>query len=263
MIRSLWISKLGLEAQQFNVDVITNNLANVSTDGFKKSRAIFEDLLYQTQRQPGAQSSYYTQVPTGIQLGTGVRPVATERMFLQGNLQTTGNDKDMAIQGAGFFQIMMPDGTVGYTRDGAFQVNSQGQLVTQNGYNLIPDITIPNDALSFTVGRDGIVTITQPNTIDNVQIGSIELASFINPAGLDAKGQNLYVETEASGAPIYNLPDTNGMGYLVQRSIETSNVSVVEELTNMIQAQRAYEINSRAVTTSDQMLDKLSRLGSG
>jgi flagellar basal-body rod protein FlgG len=184
-------------------------------------------------------------------------------MFLQGNLQTTGNDKDMAIQGAGFFQIMMPDGTVAYTRDGAFQVNSQGQLVTQNGYNLMPDITIPSDALSFTVGRDGIVTITQPNTINNVQIGSIELASFINPAGLEAKGQNLYVETEASGAPIYNLPDTNGMGYLVQRSIETSNVSVVEELTNMIQAQRAYEINSRAVTTSDQMLDKLSRLGSG
>ena len=206
--------------------------------------------------------SYYTQVPTGIQLGTGVRPVATERLFLQGNLQSTGNDKDLAIQGSGFFQIMMPDGTVAYTRDGAFQVNSQGQLVTQNGYNLIPEIVIPNDALSFTVGRDGVVTITQPNSVNNVQIGSIELASFINPAGLEAKGQNMYVETEASGPPIFNLPDSNGMGYLVQRSIETSNVSVVEELTNMIQAQRAYEINSRAVTTSDQMLDKLTRLGS-
>lgn len=263
MIRSLWISKLGLEAQQFNVDVISNNLANVSTDGFKKSRAIFEDLLYQTQRQPGSLSSYSTNVPTGIQLGTGVRPVATERMFLQGNLQTTGNDKDLAIQGAGFFQIQMPDGTLAYTRDGAFQVNSQGQLVTQNGYGLVPEIIVPSDALTFTVGRDGVVSITQPNTIANIQIGTIELANFINPAGLEAKGQNLYIETEASGPAIYNVPDTNGMGYLVQRSIETSNVSVVEELTNMIQAQRAYEINSRAVTTSDQMLDRLSRLGSG
>jgi len=263
MIRSLWISKLGLEAQQFNVDVITNNLANVSTGGFKKSRAIFEDLLYQTQRQPGAQSSHNTQIPTGIQLGTGVRPVATERMFIQGNLQTTGNDKDLAIQGAGFFQIQMPDGTMAYTRDGAFQVNSQGQLVTQNGYVLVPEIVVPSDALTFTVGRDGIVTVTQPNSISNVQVGSLELASFMNPAGLEAKGQNMYVETESSGPPIYNMPDSNGMGYLVQGSIETSNVSVVEELTNMIQAQRAYEINSRAVTTSDQMLDRLSRLGSG
>ncbi len=261
MIRSLWIAKTGLQAQQTNMDVITNNLANVSTDGFKKSRAIFEDTLYQTIRQPGAQSSMQDhQLPSGLQLGTGVRPVATERLFLQGNLQQTGNDKDLAIQGAGFFQVLMPDGMTGYTRDGAFQTDSQGRLVTSSGYQVVPEITIPNDALSFSVSRDGIVNITQPGVIEPIQIGTIELASFINPAGLEAKGQNIFLETAASGTPNLNLPDNNGMGYIVQQSVETSNVNVVEEMTNMIQAQRAYEINSKAVTTSDQMLQRLAQL---
>jgi flagellar basal-body rod protein FlgG len=261
MIRSLWIAKSGLEAQQINMDVITNNLANVSTDGFKKSRAIFEDTLYQTIRQPGAQSSIQNnQLPSGLQLGTGVRPVATERLFLQGNLQHTGNNKDLAIQGTGFFQVIMPDGMIGYTRDGAFQVDSQGRLVTSSGYQVMPEITIPIDATSYSVSRDGIVNITQHGTVAPVHIGTIELANFINPPGLEARGQNLYIETAASGSPYLNQPDSNGMGYLVQQSVETSNVNVVEEMTNMIQAQRAYELNSKSVTTSDQMLQKLAQL---
>ncbi len=261
MIRSLWIAKSGLEAQQINMDVITNNLANVSTNGFKKSRAIFEDTLYQTIRQPGAQSSSQnTQLPSGLQLGTGVRPVATQRLFMQGSLQQTGNDKDLAIQGTGFFQVIMPDGMTGYTRDGAFQIDSQGRLVTSSGYQVMPEITVPIDATSFSVSRDGIVSITQKGTIDPVQIGTIELAGFINPSGLEARGQNLYVESAASGIAFLNRPDNNGMGYLAQQSVETSNSSVVEEMTNMIQAQRAYEINSKSVTTSDQMLQKLAQL---
>ena len=260
MIRSLWIAKTGLEAQQTQLDVITNNLANVGTNGFKRSRAVFEDLLYQNIRQPGAQSSQQTQLPSGLQLGTGVKAVAAERLFIQGNLQQTGNDKDVAIQGAGFFQVLMPDGSLAYTRDGSFQVDSQGQLVTSSGYQVQPAMTVPADALSLTVARDGTVSVTQPGAVAPNQIGSIELASFINPAGLEAKGENLYAETAASGAPIVNAPDSNGMGYLAQRYVETSNVNVVEELTNMIQAQRAYEINGKAVTASDQMLQKLTQL---
>jgi flagellar basal-body rod protein FlgG len=259
MIRSLWIAKTGLEAQQTQLDVITNNLANVGTNGFKRSRAVFEDLLYQNIRQPGAQSSQQTQLPSGLQLGTGVKAVAAERLFTQGNLQQTGNDKDVAIQGAGFFQVLMPDGSLAYTRDGSFQVDSQGQLVTSSGYQVQPPVTISEKALSVTVARDGVVTITLPNNeVDNGQ--KIQLASFINPAGLEAKGENLYVETAASGTPIVDDPDKNGMGYLAQRYVETSNVNVVEEMTNMIQAQRAYEINSKAVTASDQMLQKLTQL---
>ena len=262
MIRSLWIAKSGLEAQQLNMDVITNNLANVSTNGFKKSRAIFEDTLYQTIRQPGAQSSIQnTQLPSGLQLGTGVRPVATERLFLQGSLQLTGNDKDLAVQGTGFFQVIMPDGTTGYTRDGSFQTDSQGRLVTSSGYQVMPEIIVPNDATSFSVSRDGVVTVTQQGHINPIQIGNIELAAFINPPGLEARGQNLYVETAASGPANLNKPDSNGLGYLAQKSVETSNVSAVEEMTNMIQTQRAYELNSKAVTTSDQMLQKLAQLG--
>lgn len=260
MIRSLWIAKTGLEAQQTQMDVITNNLANVNTNGFKRSRAVFEDLLYQNIRQPGAQSSQQTQLPSGLQLGTGVRTVASERLFTQGNLQLTGNDKDVAVQGIGFFQVLLPDGSTAYTRDGSFQVDSQGQLVTSSGYIVQPAMTVPSDALTLSVSRDGIVTVTQPGSVTSNQIGTFELASFINPAGLEGKGENLYVETSASGAPIVNVPDSNGMGYLVQRYVETSNVNVVEEMTNMIQAQRAYEIASKAVTTSDEMLQKLSQL---
>ncbi|MDQ9170845.1 flagellar basal-body rod protein FlgG [Oxalobacteraceae bacterium R-40] len=260
MIRSLWISKTGLDAQQTQMDVISNNLANVSTAGFKRSRAVFEDLLYQTMRQPGTQSSQQTQLPSGLQIGTGVRPVATERIFTQGNLQQTGNDKDIAIQGDGFFQVQMPDGSTAYTRDGSFQIDSQGQLVTASGFPVQPAITIPAGAQNLAVGRDGTVTVKLPGSNTVTQIGTLQLATFINPAGLEAKGENLYAETGASGTPNANTPGTNGAGMLVQNYVETSNVNVVEELVNMIQTQRAYEINSKAITTSDQMLQRLSQL---
>ncbi len=260
MIRSLWISKTGLDAQQTQMDVIANNLANVSTNGFKRSRAVFEDLLYQNIRQPGAQSSQQTQLPSGLQLGTGVRPVATERSFSQGNLQQTDNNKDVAIQGDGFFQVLMPDGAIAYTRDGAFQIDNQGQLVTSSGYALQPAIVIPADATSITVGRDGTVSITQAGAANTIEIGAIQLTTFINPAGLMGKGENLYVETTASGNANNNAPGTNGAGTLAQGFVETSNVNVVEELVNMIQTQRAYEINSKSITTSDQMLQKLAQM---
>lgn len=260
MIRSLWISKTGLDAQQTQMDVIANNLANVSTNGFKRSRAVFEDLLYQNIRQPGAQSSQQTQLPSGLQLGTGVRPVATERIFSQGNLQQTGNGKDIAIQGEGFFQVLLPDGTTGFTRDGSFQINNTGQLVTASGYPVQPGIIIPPDAQSFTIGRDGVVSVTQPGNPAPTQVGSLQLATFINPAGLLGKGENIYVETAASGAPVVGTPGTNGAGVLNQGYVETSNVNVVEELVNMIQTQRAYEINSKSITTSDQMLQRLTQM---
>jgi len=260
MIRSLWISKTGLDAQQTQMDVIANNLANVSTSGFKRSRAVFEDLIYQNLRQPGAQSSQQTQLPSGLQIGTGVRPVATERVFTQGNLQLTSNDKDVAIQGSGFFQVLLPDGSTAYTRDGSFQTDSQGQLVTASGFPLQPAITIPAGAQSLTVGRDGTVSVTLQGASAPTQVGSIQLATFINPAGLQSKGENMYVETSASGTASTNAPGTNGAGLLTQNYVETSNVNVVEELVNMIQTQRAYEINSKAITTSDQMLQKLTQM---
>ena len=260
MIRSLWISKTGLEAQQTQMDVIANNLANVSTTGFKRSRAVFEDLLYQTIRQPGAQSSQQTQVPSGLQIGTGVRPIAAERIQTQGNLQQTGNPLDVAINGSGFFQILMPDGTTGYTRDGSFQSDGQGQLVTSSGYAVQPAMTIPANATSVTIARDGTVSVTQAGVAAPVQIGSLQLATFINPAGLQSQGENMYVETASSGTPGTNVPGTNGAGLLNQSYVETSNVNVVEELVNMIQTQRAYEINSKAISTSDQMLQRLSQL---
>ncbi|MGN6702272.1 MAG: flagellar basal-body rod protein FlgG [Burkholderiaceae bacterium] len=260
MIRSLWISKTGLDAQQTQMDVISNNLANVSTSGFKRSRAVFEDLLYQTLRQPGAQSSQQTQLPSGLQIGTGVRPVATERIFTQGNLQQTGNAKDVAIQGDGFFQVLLPDGTTAYTRDGSFQTDNQGQLVTSSGFPVQPAITIPANALSITVGRDGTVSVTQSGSVQPTQVGTLQLATFVNPAGLESRGENLYIETAASGNPNTNTPGTNGAGTLAQGYVETSNVNVVEELVNMIQTQRAYEINSKAITTSDQMLQRLTQL---
>ncbi len=260
MIRSLWIAKTGLEAQQTQMDTISNNLANVSTAGFKRSRAVFEDLLYQTLRQPGAQSSQQTQIPSGLQIGTGVRPIATERIHTQGNLQLTGNRLDVAIQGEGFLQVLMPDGTTGYTRDGSLQTDNQGQLVTANGFPVQPAITIPANALSVTIGLDGTVSVLQTGAPAPVQVGSLQLATFINSTGLQAQGSNLYVETASSGAASTNVPGTNGAGTLVQNYIETSNVNVVEELVNMIQTQRAYEINSKAITVSDQMLQKLTQM---
>ncbi|MFY9329898.1 MAG: flagellar basal-body rod protein FlgG [Georgfuchsia sp.] len=260
MIRSLWISKTGLDAQQTQMDVIANNLANVSTNGFKRSRAVFEDLLYQTLRQPGAQSSQQNQLPSGLQIGTGVRPVATERIFTQGNLQQTGNSLDAAIQGPGFFQVLLPDGTTAYTRDGSFQVNSQGQLVTSSGYQVQPAITIPANTLSVTIGKDGTISATQSGSATPVQLGTLQLANFINPAGMQSHGENLYLETAASGTASNGSPGSNGLGLLNQGYAETSNVNVVEELVNMIQTQRAYEINSKAVTISDQMLQRLSQM---
>jgi flagellar basal-body rod protein FlgG len=260
MIRSLWISKTGLDAQQTQMDVVANNLANVSTNGFKRSRAVFEDLLYQNIRQPGAQSSQNTQIPSGLQIGTGVRPVAAERIHTQGNLAQTGNKLDVAIQGSGFFPVLMPDGTTGYTRDGSFQTDSQGQLVTSSGFVIQPALTIPANATSVTIGQDGLVSVTQAGTVAPTQIGNLQLTTFINPTGLQSIGQNLYVETSSSGAPSVQAPGANGTGTLGQGFVETSNVNVVEELVNMIQTQRAYEINSKAISTSDQMLQKLAQI---
>ena len=260
MLRSLHIARTGLDAQQTQLDVISNNLANVGTTGFKKARAVFEDLLYQVIRQPGAQSSQQTQLPSGFQLGVGVRTVATERIHTQGALQQTGNQLDVAINGRGFFQILLPDGSIAYTRDGSFQIDSQGTLVTASGYAVQPNITIPQDALTITIARDGTVSVTQPGVAAPTVLGQIQLASFINPTGLQSLGENLYAETAASGAPQVNIPGQGGLGVLVQSMIETSNVNVAEELVNMIVAQRAFELNSRAINASDQMLQRLTQL---
>jgi flagellar basal-body rod protein FlgG len=260
MIRSLWIAKTGLDAQQTQLDTITHNLANVSTVGYKRSHAVFEDLLYQNMRQAGAQSTQQTQLPTGLQLGVGVRTVATARVFTQGVLQQTDNKLDIAINGNGFFPIQQPDGTVAYTRDGQFRVDAQGQLVTSNGMPIAPPITIPANALAVTVGADGVVSVNTPGQTASTTVGQIQLASFVNPAGLDPHGQNLFVETTASGTATLGAAGTNGTGTLKQGFVETSNVNVVEELVAMIQTQRAYEINSKAIQTSDQMLARLGQL---
>ncbi|MBN9430333.1 MAG: flagellar basal-body rod protein FlgG [Burkholderiales bacterium] len=260
MIRSLWIAKTGLDAQQTQLDTISHNLANVATSGYKRSHAVFEDLLYQNMRQAGGQQSQQNQLPTGLQLGTGVRPVATARIFTQGNLQQTGNVYDIAINGNGFFNVQLPDGSTAYTRDGSFRIDATGQLVTSNGMPMTPPIVIPPNALSVTVGADGIVSVTQAGQANPVQVGQIQLTTFANPAGLDPMGQNLFLETAASGTPTVGGPGTNGIGVLNQGYVETSNVNVVEELVAMIQTQRAYEINSKAIQTSDQMLGRLSQL---
>jgi flagellar basal-body rod protein FlgG len=254
MYTAMWVAKTGLDAQQMRLSVISNNLANVSTTGYKRSRPVFEDLLYQTVRQPGAQSSQDTQLPSGLALGTGVRVVATEKIHTQGNLMQTGNGLDVAIQGRGFFQILAPDGSLSYTRSGAFQVDAQGQLVTAQGYLVQPAISIPADALNLTIGMDGTVTVQTPGSATPTQIGNIQLADFINPLGLQAVGENLFKETASSGAPQLGTPNSNGLGSVNQGSLETSNVNVVEELVEMIEAQRAYELNSKAIATSDQML---------
>ena len=260
MFNSLWISKTGMEAQQMQLDVVSNNLANSSTTGFKRAHAVFEDLMYQNLRQAGSATSEQSQLPTGLQVGLGVRTVATSRNFTQGSLQQSGNGMDVAIQGNGFFQITMPDGTINYTRDGAFQVNAQGQIVTSNGLPVANGITVPANATNISISADGNVTATIPGQVAPQPIGTIALASFINPAGLDPRGQNLYAETAASGQPNTGTPGTNGLGQLMQGFLETSNVNVVQELVTMIQVQRAYEMNSKAIQTSDQMLAKLSQL---
>ena len=254
MIRSLYVAATGLQAQQTNMDVISNNLANVNTTGFKSGRTVFQDLLYQNLTQPGAQSSQTTQYPSGLQLGTGVTPVATERLFTEGNLTQTGNSLDVAINGNGFFQILQPNGTLAYTRDGTFQLNNQGQLVNSSGYLLQPTITIPSSAQTITIGNDGTVSVSLPGQAAAQQVGTIQLASFINPTGLQSIGGNLYLQTGSSGSPNTGQPTLNGLGSVQQGYLESSNVNVVSALVDMISTQRAYEINSKAVQASDQML---------
>jgi flagellar basal-body rod protein FlgG len=254
MNAALWAAKTGLDAQQTEMAVVSNNLANVNTTGFKQDRAVFEDLLYQNQTQAGADTSQTTQSPSGMSIGTGVQVVATEKDYSQGSLTQTGNPLDAAIQGQGFFQVQMPDGTLAYTRDGTFQTNAQGQLVTSSGYLLQPGITIPQGAQSVTIGSDGTVSVTLAGQSAPTQIGQLQLANFINPPGLQPIGQNLLVQSAASGSPQTGSPGTNGFGTLAQGELESSNVNVVEELVNMIQTQRAYEMNSKAISTVDQML---------
>ena len=254
MTQALWIAKTGLDAQQTKMSVISNNLANASTAGFKRSRAVFEDLLYQNQRQPGAQSSQDANYATGIMLGTGVRVLATEKLFTQGAAAQTENPLDISIEGKGFLQVLMPDGTLAYTRNGSMQIDNQGQLVTPTGYQIQPAINIPIDAQSVTIGTDGTVTVSLPGSPTVTQVGTIQLADFVNPAGLQATGGNQFVETTSSGSPQVGTPGLNGLGLVRQGYIEGSNVNVVEELVSMIETQRAYEMNSRAVSTADQML---------
>jgi flagellar basal-body rod protein FlgG len=258
MNQSLWISKTGLDAQQTKMSTIANNLANVGTTGFKRSRAIFEDLLYQNVRQVGSQSSQITLLPSGLQLGTGTRVVATEKNFSQGNLTRTENPMDIAIQGRGFFEVLLPDGSQAFTRDGSFQINEQGIAVTSSGYQLQPPITIPQNATSISIGADGTVSVTVPGSTQVAQVGNIQLSNFINPAGLEARGENLFVQSGASGPPQPGNPGINGLGTVVQGFVESSNVNVVEELVNMIETQRAYEMNSKAISTADQMLQFVS-----
>ena len=260
MINSLHISKTGMQAQQTQMDVISHNLANVSTSGFKRGTAIFEDLIYQNLRQVGGNTAEQAELPTGLQIGLGVRTVATARSYTQGSLQQTGNNLDVAINGGGFFQIEMPDGETAYTRDGNFKVNAQGEVVTSSGYRVLGGVTVPQDARSVTIGADGIVSVMVGNNPAPQQAGTIELATFINPAGLEPRGQNLFTETQASGNPITGTPGTEGLGQVVQGFLETSNVNVVQELVTMIQTQRAYEMNSKAIQTSDQMLQRLGQL---
>ena len=260
MINSLWISKTGMEAQQMQLDVISNNLANVSTNGFKKAHAVFEDLMYQNLRQVGSNTAEQSTLPTGLQVGLGVRTVATTRSYAQGSLQQSGNPLDVAIKGNGFFQVTQPDGTIGYTRDGTFQVDSQGRIVTANGLPVASGVTIPVTAQSVTIGADGVVSIIVPGSVTPQTVGSISLANFVNPAGLEPRGQNLFTETSASGQPSVGVPGANGMGALSQGFLETSNVNAVQELVTMIQTQRADEMNSKAIQTSDQMLQKLAQL---
>ncbi len=249
----MWVAKTGLDAQQTRMNVISNNLANVNTAGFKRDRAVFEDMLYQNIKQAGAQTDANSQAPTGLMLGTGVRVVATEKIHAQGNMMTTQNPLDMAIAGGGFFQIAQADGTVAYTRDGGFKLSNTGQLVTSSGALLQPAITVPQNAAALSVGRDGTVSVELTGGGNQV-IGQIQVARFINPSGLQAIGQNLLKETPASGAAQVLAPGQGGAGSIIQGSLEASNVNVVEEMVNMIETQRAYEINSKAISAVDGML---------
>ena len=259
MERSLWTAAAGMAAQQTNLDVIANNLANVNTTGFKRSRAEFQDLLYQTVIAPGTASSASTNIPTGIQVGLGARTAAVKRLFQQGDFKPTENPLDMVIEGGGFFTMIRPDGTQSFTRDGSFTVDENGNVVNSLGYQLDPPITVPQDAIGITVGRDGTVSARLADETVT-QLGSIELANFINPAGLQSQGNNMFVASIASGDAITGTPGQDGLGEISQGFLETSNVSIVTELVNMISAQRAYELNSRAIQTADEMLQQLAQL---
>ncbi|MEP7314934.1 MAG: flagellar basal-body rod protein FlgG [Pseudomonadota bacterium] len=258
MNSALWAAKTGLDAQQTRMSVVSHNLANVNTTGFKKDRAIFEDLLYQNVKQVGGSTSQDTVSPTGLSVGTGVRVVATEKNYTQGGLSNTGNSLDVAINGRGFFQVLMPDGSFGYTRDGSFKVSAEGELVTSSGYKVQPGITIPSGAQSVTIGTDGVVSALVAGQASPTQIGTLQLTDFVNPAGLQPRGENLAVESAASGPAQTSTPGLNGLGTVQQGSLEGSNVNVVEELVNMIETQRAYEMNSKAISTTDQMLQYVS-----
>lgn len=258
MFSSLWIAKTGLDAQQTRMDVVSNNLANTNTTGFKRARAEFEDLTYQNRGQAGAQTTEQTQSPTGFMMGTGVRVVGTQKMFDQGGSQQTDNPLDVRIDGRGFLQVTLPDGTVGYSRDGSLKRDQDGQITTNDGYPLEPSITIPANASAITIGKDGTVSVTTAASATSQQIGTIQLADFVNPAGLQPRGDNLYLETASSGAPQTGTAGLNGLGTLDQNALEASNVNVVEEMVNMIETQRAYEMNSKAISTADQMLQFIS-----
>ncbi|MBW2582115.1 MAG: flagellar basal-body rod protein FlgG [Deltaproteobacteria bacterium] len=260
MIRSLWTSATGMQAQALNLDVIANNLANVNTAGFKKSRAEFQDLLYETLRPAGTSSSQDTQVPTGIQIGHGTRPSTVLKIFSQGNMENTQNELDLAIEGDGFFQIILPNGETAYTRDGSFKLDSDGRIVNSDGFALEPEISIPSDALSISVGIDGTVSVLQAGDSTPSEIGTIELARFVNPAGLISTGRNLYITSEASGDEMTGTPGEDGLGSIAQGFLEMSNVSVVDEMVSMITAQRAYEVNSKSIQTADEMLQMANNI---
>lgn len=256
---ALYISQTGLSAQDKQLSSLSNNLSNVATNGFKRDRVVFEDLLYQIYRQPGGNSTQDTLLPSGLQMGTGVRTVGTQKMFTQGSLQTTEETLDVAINGRGFFQIQMPDGTIAYTRDGQFQMSAEGQLVTTNGLIVAPGISIPINSSTVTIGTDGTVTSVTAGETASTQVGNLTLVDFANPSGLQAMGGNLFRETVASGSPQESTPGQNGLGMVEQGMLENSNVDVVEELVNMITTQRAYEMNSRVISTADQMLQFISQ----
>ncbi|MDH5231413.1 MAG: flagellar basal-body rod protein FlgG [Gammaproteobacteria bacterium] len=259
MDRALWVSKTGLETQQTRMAIISNNLANVSTTGYKRSRGIFEDLIYQNVRQPGGLTSENTYLPSGLMMGSGVRTVATEKLHAQGNFVQTENAFDVAVSGRGYLQVVMPDGQISYTRDGSFRVNAQSQLVTASGYLVEGGISIPQEAMTVSIASDGVVAVTLPGVVGETQVGNLQLADFVNPTGLEPIGENFYRETVASGPPQIGTPGLDGLGNLMQGYLESSNVNVAEELVNMIETQRAYEMNSKAITATDGMLRYISQ----
>ena len=260
MIRALWTAASGMQSQQKNLDVVANNLANVNTAGFKKSRADFQDLMYQNLKTSGSPSTNATQVPTGIQIGLGSRLAAVTKIFTAGDFTQTGNELDMAIEGDGFYQIQLPDGGTGYSRSGSFKKDSTGRMVTSDGYPLLPAISIPSNATKVNIGNDGTVSVMQAGQNTPTQVGNIQLASFSNPSGLSAQGKNLFLPTDASGAATTGTPGQTGLGTIAQGFLEMSNVSVMEEMVNMIVGQRAYEVNSKAVQASDEMLQTANNL---